>query len=559
MTIIFKPTGKFDLTTDQSSLPDDGLARCKNLRIDRPGKLKTRYGSSKINSTALSDLIINRIINIGSDRYEFAQDAIYKNESSIETSLTNSSWSAIVYNSYLSTTDNIFAVNGTDTKRIEGSTVNEMGIDAPTTAPTIIVGALTGLTGDYNAKYTYCRKESSTVVCESNPSPAASSAVTLADESLDITWTASSDSQVTHVRIYRTEADGSTYYHDQDIAIGTVNVDTNTTDTALGSEAPDDHDRPPDGTVIFGPTFNGTIFIIYDNLLYYCKPKQPEYWPTTYFIEVSTIDIPLKAGCFFNGQPYVASKRDIHLIQGTGHDSFFPHRMSARTGTVNQNCFLPIAGLGIIHVGNDGIYLYSSGLDTKMSYFGFDPIFHGETINGVPYVDDIDKSWLIQFEGNIYFGYKGPDDTYAKNVIIFNIETKRSSYYLFPMDIVSVYVDEENNRVLAGDNAGYVWEIEHENRTSDAGTDISWEAESKEFTQQTRAHFPRWVKYDVDASDVNCSATGTLLLDGSTHQTHTITGNRITKRRLVATGNGELMSHRISGIGPVSIYGVESE
>ncbi|NIP56397.1 MAG: hypothetical protein GWN00_30425, partial [Aliifodinibius sp.] len=93
---------------------------------------------------------------------------------------------------------------------------------------------------------------------------------------------------------------------------------------------------------------------------------------------------------------------------------------------------------------------------------------------------------------------------------------------------------------------GYVWEIEDKDATDDDGTAISWEIQSKDFTLQTRRHFPRWVKYDVDASSAT-SATGELILDDSTVQEHSLTGDRTTKRRLVTSSNGRRCSHKISG------------
>ena len=149
------------------------MQRCKNMRLDQDGKAIVRDGSSKLNSGNAIGTPIWRIIEQAGTRYSFASTIIYEDESSIETGLTSAMWSAILYNSFSSTTQNVFALNGTDRKRIEGSNVYEWGIAAPTVAPTIAVGALTGLTGDYNARYTYLRKEGTTVVSESNPSPAA--------------------------------------------------------------------------------------------------------------------------------------------------------------------------------------------------------------------------------------------------------------------------------------------------------------------------------------------------------------------------------------------------
>jgi len=197
MPVIWKPNGPLNVAEDPSNLQQEisgniigsgALIRCKNLRVDTQGVLKTRDGSTRFNSTAIATSP-HLIIEQAGNRYVFAGTSIYKNESSIGTGYTNAEWSGIKYNPYNSTTQNIYALNGTDRKRIESDTVYEWGHDAPGTAPTIDTGALTGLTGDYNAKYTYCRKEGSTVVFESNPSDAGAAAVTLANGSLSVTWT----------------------------------------------------------------------------------------------------------------------------------------------------------------------------------------------------------------------------------------------------------------------------------------------------------------------------------------------------------------------------------
>lgn len=565
MSIFFTPSGSLDVATDPSNLPQDGsgadvfsgeMQRCKNFRLDQAGKAIVRDGSTHLNYSKISTPIY-RIIEQGGTRYTFAGGQIYENESSLENSLEDYMWSAILYNSYLSTTQNIFALNGTDRKRIAGSTVDEWGIAAPTVAPVLATGSSTGLTGDYNAKYTYLRKEGAVVVSESNPSPAGT-AVTLANGSLSVTWTASSDSQVTHVRVYRTLTDGSTYYVDRDVAIGMVTVDTTTADVSLGTEVATDHDRPPLGTVVAGPNYNGTCFILKDNLLYYCLPKQPEYWPSTYFIEVSPIQFPLKSLVFYNGQPHVLTKNKIYQIQGTGNNTFFPFEMEAITGCEGINCTLAVRGLGIFHIGSDGLYLYSSGVDNNFTQSRFRPIFRGETVNGVPGAGDLSTAWLIQFKNIIYMGYAGSGDTYPTNCLVFNLDNKKVSYYSWGIEISAVAVDSYNNRLIGGDENGYNWVLEDETNDQDGLTDISWEIESKDFTLQTRPHFPRFVKYDIDATDAT-TVTGYLKLDGTTHQTHTVTGNRIVKRRLVETGNGQKCSIGASGTGPATIHAIESE
>jgi hypothetical protein len=147
-------------------------------------------------------------------------------------------------------------------------------------------------------------------------------------------------------------------------------------------------------------------------------------------------------------------------------------------------------------------------------------------------------------------------------MIVFNMDTAKTAYYVYndgsAVEIRTIHHDDTNDRILIGDNTGYIRVIESATYTDDSGTAIPFDIQSKDFTLPTRAHFPRWVKYDVDASSAT-SVTGELFLDGTSHQSHTITGNRLTKRRLVGTGNGQKASVRISGSGPAFIYTAEFE
>ncbi len=225
MSILFSPDGSLNVAVDPSDLPEaegrsGALVRCKNMRTNENGKAITRDGSTKLNSSAIETAIWWIEEQAGS-RFSFAGTQIYEDESSIDTGLTNAQWAAIKYNAFNDTTDNIFALNGTDRKRIESSTVYEWGIAAPTTAPTLTNGGGTGLTGKYNVKYTYVRKVSGVTVAESNPSQQADLYKELTDQSLAVDVAASADSQVTHVRLYRTLSGGVIWYQDQDIVAAT--------------------------------------------------------------------------------------------------------------------------------------------------------------------------------------------------------------------------------------------------------------------------------------------------------------------------------------------------
>jgi hypothetical protein len=490
----------------------------------------------------------------------------------------------------------------------------------------LAIGSLTGLTNTFDAKYTWCRKERQTVVYESNPSNAASAGLALSNESLKITVATPPDGQINCIRFYRADAGAATTFSyiadlnycnqsayactqdwedDDDYITGTpyrfttpnttdntedcfsweiyrkqyagsddtrtmtgvaenvLFIDNNTAEGSEGTEIATDHDQPPLGSYVAGPSFNGTLFIIKDNKLYFSLPKQPEYWPSSYYVDVSSIQYGGVCMVFHDKQPFYLTKNKIYYIAGTTAATFLPQEIAAKTGTQSQNGAVAIEGIGIAHVGSDGVYICQPstdskhGSDTKITG-NLDPIFRGETKNGVAAVGDLSKSWLVHWEDKLYFGYPGSGDTYPTNILVFYVQEKRIAYHTRGQEIHAVTVDNYNNRLLAVDDSGYAWEIESKDVTTDDGTAISWEVQSKDFTLQTRRHFPRWAKYDVNAASA-VSATGEVLLDDVSHQSHTLSGNRITKRRLIATGNGRRVSHKISGSGPIEIYAVESE
>src|SRR3990167_2221900 len=281
--------------------------------------------------------------------------------------------------------------------------------------------------------------------------------------------------------------------------------ESNIADSILGPKVEIDHDRPPLGSFVFGPAYDGTLFIIKDNLLYYGKPKQPEYFPALYFVEVSAPQRPLKTGVVHNGQVYVFSESESYYIQGTGHGTFLPFRRDSKTGAQSIRGALAVPGKGIFHTGPDGIYLLSSGSDVKLTEQTLEPLFRGETVEGMAGVSSMDTSWLWQFNNHLYFGYASSGQTYPGNVLVLNIDTGKVAYYVYNdgsvVQIRAIATDVENSRLLIGDNTGFVRVIESPTYTDDSGTAISFDVKSKDFTLQTRAHFPRFVKYDVEATD----------------------------------------------------------
>lgn len=338
--------------------------------------------------------------------------------------------------------------------------------------------------------------------------------------------------------------------------------DLDTPDASLSTLVQTNHDRPPAGSFVFGPVYDGTVFAIVENALFFCLPKQPEHWPQLNSVQVSTPQFPGIMGLLHNGQAYYLTAIEIFYIQGTGSGTFLPIAMKAKTGTQSAEGAVPVDGKGIFHTGPDGIYLFANGSDRKITEETLEPLFRGEDVNGMPGVSTMSTSWLGVFKNHLYFGYQDEDHSYPSNVLAMNLDTGKVQYYVYndgsDVQIRTTAIDHTNKRLLVGDNSGFIRVIESTLYTEDGSEPIDWQIQSKDFNLGIRKHFPRWLKYDVDASNAT-GVTGELLLDGTVLHTHIITGNRNTKRRLVGVGNGNRAAIRLSGSGPATVHGAELE
>ena len=300
--------------------------------------------------------------------------------------------------------------------------------------------------------------------------------------------------------------------------------------------------------------------MIVDNDLRWCDAKQPEYWPSDNSLELAGPDEPGISLTVYNGQLYAFSKWKAWFIQGTGTGVFNPVPIPVFTGSQSPFGTYSLSGTGIYHLGHDGIYLFGSGVEKKITEQTINPIFNEDT-NGMPKISGITESWFIMFENDLHFHYGDG------SVFVINQQTQKLQFFQYDEKLSNPCIDESNNHLICQDNSGYIRRLyDSEN---DAGTAIDWEVESKDFTLQTRAHFPRWAKYDVgDRASSTNTVKGEIYLNGSLHQTHQIIDsagtnirsyNRNTRKRLIEIGNGERCKIKITGSGPMTIFAVEME
>jgi len=136
--------------------------------------------------------------------------------------------------------------NGTNANfKLHNTTSYNLGIEIPTTLA-VATGAAGVLNGDYYYRIAYLRDGFQTF---EGTAQAESAVVSPANEKVTVTWTASTDPQVTKVRIFRTlvnAGSGSQMYKVADVANATETYSDNIADSALIETYPyNDNTIPP--------------------------------------------------------------------------------------------------------------------------------------------------------------------------------------------------------------------------------------------------------------------------------------------------------------------------
>ena len=153
--------------------------------------------------------------------------------------------------------------------------VRKAGVDPPGTAPTLAIGAATGLTGTFYGKVTFVNADG----YESNPS-VASGSVTVSNQKID--WTIPVDSSTGNTtasrKLYRTKAGGSVYYYVTTISNNTSTTYTDSTaDGTLTILMEDNNNIPPNASIVY--SFVSYMFYTNNDELWFSKAGSPEQVP----------------------------------------------------------------------------------------------------------------------------------------------------------------------------------------------------------------------------------------------------------------------------------------
>jgi len=201
-------------------------------------------------------------------------------------------------------------------------TTLNLGIEAPTQAPSAAAGDAGSLDGTYYFRYTYY---DSSLDIESNGSPA-SDAVTVANQNVDLSNIAGTGQPgVDKIRIYGLGGSVTEYMLiatiDNPGAGQTTSYTVSTAESEWGQNIPTDHDPPPSDIVYLEWNEQlGRLFAVDDDgRLWWSSSWQPDYWPTDNYIDTG---LELLALATFRGTTYVFTKDEAYQVVGPINDQF---------------------------------------------------------------------------------------------------------------------------------------------------------------------------------------------------------------------------------------------
>lgn len=263
--------------------------------------------------------------------------------------------------------------NGLNTQRkITRTTAARVGVVKPDNAPTVSKAG-TGLTGSYAWKFTFCIKENSVVVWESDLSPISNS-LSCTNEGATITPGASADTRVNARQIYRTSAGGEVFQYEGEIdnnTDGATFTSGSVTDANLGNIAETNHGVPAVGEISEG--CNERMFWIrndstYGTRLYWSEMAHTEayqeYQSSLNYKELPSGGKGTGLKRLYNRNTgredlYIFQENGVSILQG-GDPTSSLFIVSVKIGCTQHDSITEHGGF-LVFVGNDAVYKVMEG------------------------------------------------------------------------------------------------------------------------------------------------------------------------------------------------------
>lgn len=474
---------------------------------------------------------------------------------------------------------------------VSSGTLGNWGITAPSAAPVVSAIAAGALTGSYMAKYTYIRKSGGNLVHESNPSPA-SAAQSLTSENLGVTVIASTDADVTNIRIYRTVASGTTFLFDQEVSNAAATITSSQIDGGLGAAVDEDNDLPDAATIVHALRDRlWTNDSARGSRIRYTKRFFPEAQPANNFVDLTPESITVTGISSINGVLIVFTKtskyrivEQVSGIEAIGEDipfigaatnDFVVFELPSSRGCLAPNAIVSVAP-GIIYPTKDGLFLTTGTNEPEQLLSqAIQNLFIGVKKGGIPPIDfDNESNMVAEFHrGRYYLSFTSTESPDGENDFTAVFNTATNEWKFWSKGFTSFLFNDVGDELIGGTKGGSpggtpggsLLQLEERDTTSDfaAGDDITVKistADRDNGDSMTRKLYQYFrVNAEINSSD---TLTATFFTDDTPRRTVTVIGIQVrTLFRLPAGSRGFTWRVEVDfeGTSQMKFHGAEAQ
>ena len=415
----------------------DGLLNC---HFNVKGQIEKRSGFSKRNTVSLGSghgiSGLHRFYKRNEDKelicawntrlYKIAETTPWAGTVLLSKLATEKVVTADSETHFCTFKDHCYIANGAEEfMKYGGTYVRDVGMTIPI-APTytsLTNGSLTA--GDYKFIVTYVDEDG--YESDGGAESAAMTAGADPNDGLIIVIPVSSDDKVEKRRIYRTKADGSTFYYDGEVANNSGTAYTSTiSDAAIGlkSELHTDHDSPISSPSLVSKR-RARIIISKDEetALSHLESTGQEYFPTS--IQFPTGNMQNVTGIMEQLTTFqILTKDSLERLTGIDEGNFEFKNSFIGEGCVATRSLVQAENI-LIYLGYDGIYYYDGTTGTKLNRLLSRYVY--ENIN--PTYAHL--SCGCYFEDKYLLSYPKGTSTVPNETVYYNFRTRTSGVYDF--------------------------------------------------------------------------------------------------------------------------------
>ncbi len=274
--------------------------------------------------------------------------------------------------------DTLYMLTANGNFKYKDGVKRPLGIAKPINQPSISLNGAGGLEGTYQYRYTYYNDNDGS---ESQPSTASDELVANNNTITVSGFIASSDTQVTHIRLYRIGGDLSQYTLVEDIDKSSTNYTDNSSDTAIAGN----HilDTITDVTPLEGMKYltkaYAMLFASYEDKLYFTNIDEPEHWSRLNFIDFE--DTITGIGATQHGL-LVFTKYSTYIVTGNSPTTFSKYLLDNEYGCVNHRT-ISYTNSNLVWLSAQGVCSSNGGNVTLITHDNLGLLDVQDSINAV--------------------------------------------------------------------------------------------------------------------------------------------------------------------------------